>query len=68
VIKLIAEDEDEVTTFFHDKLALYVRRLVFAAPCLRHLSEQYFTLSQSFSHTLRQAIGLPHATQGFVGR
>lgn len=35
---------------------------------VRHLSEQYFTCSQSRSHFLRQAKGRPHAMHIFVGR
>jgi hypothetical protein len=35
---------------------------------LRHRSEQYSTLSQSFAHFLRQANGLAHAAHIFDGR
>jgi 16S rRNA U516 pseudouridylate synthase RsuA-like enzyme len=34
----------------------------------RHLSEQYFTSSQTFSHFLRQENGLPQVAQVLVGR
>jgi hypothetical protein len=34
----------------------------------RHLSEQYFTLSQTFSHFLRHVNGLPQVAQVLVGR
>jgi hypothetical protein len=34
----------------------------------RHLSEQYFTLSQTFSHFLRHVKGLPQVAQFLVGR
>ena len=33
-----------------------------------HLSEQYLTCSQTFSHFFRQVNGLPHRTQVFDGR
>lgn len=33
-----------------------------------HRLEQYFTVSQSFAHFLRQAKGRPQDTQIFVGR
>jgi hypothetical protein len=34
----------------------------------RHLSEQYFTSSHTFSHFLRQVKGLPQVAQVLVGR
>jgi hypothetical protein len=34
----------------------------------RHLSEQYFTSAQTFSHFLRQENGLPQVAQVLVGR
>jgi 16S rRNA U516 pseudouridylate synthase RsuA-like enzyme len=34
----------------------------------RHLSEQYFTSSQTFAHFLRQENGLPQVAQVLVGR
>lgn len=33
-----------------------------------HLSEQYLTLSHTFSHFLRQVKGLPHVRQTLLGR
>ncbi|AUC61367.1 hypothetical protein AA637_09475 [Cyanobacterium sp. HL-69] len=36
--------------------------------CLRHLSEQYFTSSQDFSHFLRHVKDKPHTGQTFVGK
>lgn len=35
---------------------------------LRHLSLQYFTSSQFFSHFLRQVKSRPQAAQGLEGR
>jgi hypothetical protein len=38
------------------------------APVARHLSEQYFTLSQSRAHFLRHVNGRPHEAHVLVGR
>jgi len=35
---------------------------------LLHLSEQYFTSTQTFAHFFRQANGRPHTGQFFVGK
>jgi hypothetical protein len=34
----------------------------------RHLSEQYFTSSQTFSHALRHTISRPQAVQILLGK
>jgi hypothetical protein len=46
--------------------------LLSGCPCARllplHLSEQYLTSSQTFSHFLRQVNGLPHVKHTLLGR
>lgn len=42
--------------------------MVFLGRSARHLSEQYCTSSQTFSHFLRQVNGRPQVTQGFSGK